>query len=167
MYKCGKILKNWNIEEIKPLPYKFDYHKDKDLIELYASAGHNRESMHIYNCFEDNIPLDFSFLKESFSFLGNISLAVNLFKPGQYLPLHFDLYQRYKKLYNLNDDIKICRIVLMLEDSHPGQILQVENSLIGNWEAGEWFSWCDGDKHAFYNLSTVDRYALQITGTIV
>lgn len=166
MYDSGKILKNWNMDEIRSLPYKFDYHKDKDLIDLYASRGHVRESMHIYNCFEDDLSIDFTSVKKCFSFLQNISLAVNLFKPGQYLPIHFDLYQKYKKHHRLSDDIKICRVIMMLENSSPGQILQIENNLIGNWEEGQWFSWCNQDRHAAYNFSTVDRYALQITGTI-
>jgi hypothetical protein len=166
MLKNGKIDRNWDIEEIKNLPYKFDYHKDLDLIKMYASLGHNEDSMIIYNCFEDEINLNLNYYKNSFSFLNNISLAVNLFKPGQYLPLHVDLYQRYKKIHNLDDNVKIFRIVVMLEDSVPGQILQIENNLIGNWQAGEWFGWVNCESHAFYNLSTVDRYAIQVTGTI-
>jgi hypothetical protein len=53
----------------------------------------------------------------------------------------------------------------MLEDSCPGQILQFENRVVGNWKAGDWFGWIGNELHAFYNFSMIDRYAIQITGT--
>jgi len=32
------------------------------------------------------------------------------------------------------------------------------------WEAGDVFGWQDSEKHTFINLSTEDRYAVQLTG---
>jgi hypothetical protein len=166
MQTSGYVEKNWDIKEVKSLPFKLDYHKDSNLIKSYTELGHSIEAMTLYNCFEQDINLDLSIYKNQFTFLRNISIAVNFFKPGQYLPLHFDLYQKYKNYHNLNDNVNVVRIILMLEDSAPGQILQINDSLVGKWMKGQWYSWANDDLHAFYNLSKSDRYALQITGTI-
>jgi len=165
MYIEGIIIPNWNIEEIKMLQYKLDYHKDLDLIKAYAESGHNKESMLLYNCFEDSIDVNFDYIRQSFSYLKNLSLAVNLFTPGQYLPLHSDLFQRYKEVHGLSTDQPIIRIILMLEDSVPGQIIQINDRTISSWKSGQWVGWVNDDKHAFYNFSKVNRYAVQITAT--
>ena len=54
----------------------------------------------------------------------------------------------------------------MLEDSSPGQILQVKDTAYCKWNAGECFYWRYDDEHAFYNFSMNDRYAIQITGIV-
>ena len=93
----------------------------------------------------------------------NVSVAINMFTPGQYLPLHGDLYGKYKTFHNLKNE-NIRRFVLMLEDSVPGQISQICDETIGTWKAGDWFGWDNDDIHAVYNFSTVWRYGIQITG---
>jgi hypothetical protein len=54
----------------------------------------------------------------------------------------------------------------MLENSSPGQILQIKDRAIAHWSAGNWYGWKDFDLHAFYNFSMENRYAVQITGTL-
>jgi hypothetical protein len=122
--------------------------------------------MQMRYCFENQLSsVNNTYIRNHFKSLDNLALAVNLFTPGQYLPLHYDLYQQYRSVFKLNGSEKITRIILMLEDSSPGQILQIENRVVGNWIAGDWFEWSGNELHAFYNFSMVDRYAIQITGT--
>jgi hypothetical protein len=52
----------------------------------------------------------------------------------------------------------------MLEDSSPGQILQVKDTAYCKWKSGDCFYWNYDEIHAFYNFSMKDRYAIQITG---
>ena len=165
MFIKGKIKPKWNIEDFKNLQYKLN--PDDDLSEEYSSYGHNRNCMYIYNCFQDNINLDTSYIFNSFNFLNCISIAVNLFKPGNYIPLHSDKFEKYKKIHKLNDISKIIRIILMLEDNDPGQIIQINEEVIGRWNSGEWFGWTGNDTHAFYNFSKKDRYAIQISGLLI
>lgn len=163
MQTFGTIPVSWNIDDFKNLIYKFD--PDPKISEEYSSVGHFLESMKFYNCFENNIPFTLDSIKENFDFLLNVRVAVNLFTPGQYIPLHFDRYERYVKLNQITDPTSITRIMLMLEDSVPGQFLQIENTVHSTWSAGDWFSWKYITPHAFYNLSKKSRYSLQITGT--
>ena len=163
----GNLLPDWNIEEFKTLEYKYDTHKDSALLDKYESLGHSRNNMTLYNYFEPNLfP---TCVRDSiipqFS-MSNVSVAVNMFKPGQYLPMHVDLFERYRQVHGLDKSVRIVRTIVMLEDSEPGQISQVCDQTIGNWSAGFWLQWEESDLHAFYNFSMKDRYALQITGTI-
>lgn len=163
--RVGYINPQWDADEFKVLNYKLDHHKDANLIEQYEDCGHNRASMMLYNYFEPNpLPESILYIKAKFSFLKNISTAVNLFKPGQYLPYHRDLYGHYKRINNLKKTDSVIRCMVMLEDSAPGQIMEIENLAFNTWTAGTVFKWADDDGHSFYNLSLKDRYAIQLTG---
>lgn len=166
MQNQGHIDPQWNIEDFKNLQYKFDTHKDSNLLELYQTSGHDIAAMTLYNYFEpEPMPsaLD-DHITPSFSFLDNLAVAINLFKPGQYLPYHKDLYQKYRQYHSV-EDRSIMRCILMLEDGVPGQILEIGKQVYSCWSSGDWFSWVDEENHAFYNFSTANRYAVQITGT--
>jgi hypothetical protein len=166
MYTQGYLCPTWDINQFKQLEYKLDYHKDTSLIDDYVSSGHERNCIHLYNCFEDKLKLDTSYIRDHFKWVSNLALAVNLFTPGQYLPMHKDRYQRYKSVFNTDSNDDIIRIILMLEDSHVGQLLQIEDSAIAKWSAGDWFGWTGSENHAFYNFSMTNRYAIQLTGIL-
>ena len=155
----------WNMERYRALDYKLDHHKDTNLTQKYLDAGHSAEAMTLYNYFEPNpMPPSVEYICSYFTELEKISVAVNLFKPGQYLPVHVDLYDAYKKLHGLTNEI-IYRYIIMLEDGVDGQMSVIGDEAHTMWEAGDVFGWKDCDKHTFYNLSTEDRYAVQLTGT--
>jgi hypothetical protein len=80
--------------------------------------------------------------------------------------MHKDLYGNFKVLHGLEDKDAIVRIIVMMEDSVPGQILQIGDNSWSKWRAGDWMGWINSTEHASYNLSMSDRYAWQITGTI-
>lgn len=164
MFNHGHIKPTWNINEFKTLDYKFDTHKDDALLNEFASYGHSKMYMTLYNYFQPNpFPsVVFDYIVPHFD-LENISVAINLFRPGQYLPVHKDLYGKYKTYHGLTNE-NIQRVIVMLEDSVPGQISQACGRTMGEWKAGDWISWDNDDPHAIYNMSTVDRYAIQITG---
>ena len=166
MLSKGRIAPHWDINEFKELNYKADTHKDQALLEQYAHAGHSMQSMALYNYFQPN-PLPQcveNYIMPYFNYLENIGVAVNYFKPAQYLPVHVDLFGRYSEVHQIAAE-EITRIIIMLEDSQPGQISQECDETVGKWSAGDWFQWDSADAHAFYNFSTRDRYAIQLTGT--
>ncbi len=170
MIEHGHLEPNWDIDEFVNLPYRHDTPYDtgnRELIEQYAISGHSFYNMSMYNCFETvALPAVVTdYIKPAFAHFKNLTVAVNLFKPGQYLPYHVDKFEKYRKLNNIVDE-QIVRVILMLEDSKPGQISQVCDSTVGNWRAGDWFQWYAEDYHTFYNLSLYNRYAIQLTGTI-
>jgi hypothetical protein len=166
MFKKGHIVPRWNISEFKALNYKFDTHKDDRLLDQYEEVGHDRSRMALYNYFQPNpFPSVVSdYIVPHFSDLEHVGVAINYFKPAQYLPVHVDLFGKYSQIHGIEDE-EITRIILMLEDSKPGQISQICDQTIGCWKAGDWFQWDSEDPHAFYNFSMHDRYAIQITGT--
>lgn len=161
------ITPKWNIEDFKNLQYCLTTYKGEGIINQYVEVGHNRSMISLYNYHEPNLMPDcvIDYIKPHFKFLNHVALAINYFKPGQYLPLHSDLYEKYVKVYKVNLK-NIVRIILMLEDSSPGQIIQIKDSCIGTWKSGDCFSWNGEDIHAFYNFSINDRYAIQITGVL-
>lgn len=161
----------WNIFEVKSLQFNTDEFEQitvRKQLQQFVDAGHNSRNIVINNYFETSPMPAFvdEYVKPNFSELKNLVAAFNLFYPGQYLPLHSDLYGKYCKLNNISNIDVVCRIILMLEDSSPGQIIQIDNSVHGKWVAGDYFSWNGATKHAFYNFSNTPRYALQLTGTL-
>lgn len=89
--------------------------------------------------------------------------AFNRTPPGNVLPLHRDMYQIYMKIYNIKNIEKITRFIIFLEDSKPGHLLQIEDTVYSTWKAGQYASWQGSTLHAAYNLGTEHRYTLQIT----
>jgi hypothetical protein len=162
MQKFGNIPVSWNIDDFKNLTYKLD--PDPIICQEYSSVGHSLEAMKFYNCFEPDINFSLDKILINFNFLSKIRIAVNLFTPGQYIPLHADKYEKFIKINQLPNSDSIVRIILMLEDNEPGQFLQIENNIVSSWKAGDCFSWKSSATHAFYNLSKKNRYSLQITG---
>lgn len=155
----------WDIKEFHNLEYLYAEHKNQALVDNYISSGHSKKHLSLYNYFEPN-PMPscvYEYIKPKFNFLDKIAFAVNFFKPGQYLPLHVDLFGKYIELHNVKYE-DVSRWVLMLEDCVPGQMLQIEKNVYGNWKAGDCFGWKSSEKHAFYNMSMIGRYAMQITG---
>ena len=157
----------WNISDFKSLKYVLSSHRDEELVEDYVRSGHNREkmSMHKYHLPNKMPACIDEYILPKFNFLNNAAPAINYFKPGQYLPLHIDLFGRYAEIYDA-DPKNIIRCMVMLEDSSPGQILQVKDTAYCKWKSGDCFYWNYNDLHAFYNLSRKDRYAVQITGVL-
>jgi hypothetical protein len=159
------IKPNWNIGDFYNLNYILCTHKDEELVSQYLSSGHSKEKLSMYKYHLPNpMPKCVNeYIIPHFTFLDKVTPAVNCFKPGQYLPLHTDLYGKYVEI-NEVDSEKVIRCMVMLEDSLPGQILQIKDIAYCKWNAGDCFYWDYNEIHAFYNFSMKDRYAIQITG---
>ena len=161
------IFPNWNIEKFKNLKYTLSTHKDGELVDQYLASGHNKEKLSIYKYQLPNpMPrcVD-EYIVPHFTFLDKVAVAVNHFKPGQYLPLHTDLYGKYMELNDVDSE-NVIRCMVMLENNSPGQILQIKDKCVGSWKSGDCFYWNYDEIHAFYNFSMNDRYAIQVTGVL-
>jgi hypothetical protein len=167
MIKKFNITPKWEISDFHHLDYFLTTHKDQKLMNQYIDSGHSENHMTLYNCHQPSFMPDcvFEYIIPQFNFLNNVAVAINYFKPGQYLPLHIDIFEKYIKIYNVPID-KIVRYVVMLEEGISGQILQIEDNFFTNWNPGDCFGWDYLKTHAFYNLSLEDRYAIQITGVL-
>lgn len=158
----------WNIEEFYDLNYVVAPFHDDYKIDEYVDAGHRRESLDIQKYLEPNPMPSFvhDYVFPFFSHLKGVVSAVNLFTPASYLPYHSDSYYAYKRLFHITTET-IVRTVVMLDDWVPGQIILIDRESFSGWSAGDCFSWEDDTPHSFYNMSLVNRYALQITGHMV
>lgn len=160
----GKIEPTWNKEDLKNLLFVDETHRDKELNNTYVTAGHNLQNMAIGILQENMIFPDWAIkVKQNFNFK-NITTTIHRLRPGNYLPIHFDLYQNYKKIFNVSTE-NIYRIIVFLEDWQPGHMLDINNKIYNNWSAGDYVGWINDTPHAAYNFGLNDRYTLQITGT--
>lgn len=164
MIHRGYFKPDWDIEEFKTLNYRFAPPPLGKVLDEFASVGHSKMYMTIFHCMQPNhFPsVVYDYILPQFD-LSHVGVAANLLLPGQYLPNHIDYYHKYIEVHNLTDE-PIRRYILFLEDSVRGQISQACGYTFGAWRAGDWIGWDRGDEHAVYNFSTVNRYALQITG---
>jgi hypothetical protein len=161
------IKPNWNIKDFYNLDYQLCTHKDQELVDQYLNSGHSEKKLSMYKYHLPNpMPKCVNdYIVPYFTFLDKVAPAVNYFKPGQYLPLHTDLYGKYVEINDVNSE-NVIRCMVMLEDNSPGQILQIKDTCIGSWKSGDCFYWNYDEIHAFYNFSMKDRYAIQLTGVL-
>lgn len=82
------------------------------------------------------------------------------------MPNHVDHFETYRRVFNV-DRNDVYRALVFLEDWAPGQYLEVDHKLLSMWKAGDYVRWHADTDHASANIGTTDRYALQITGTLL
>ncbi len=163
------ITPDWNIDDYKSLSFKRDTVKGQTTVQEYFKVGHKPKQMTMLNYFEPNpMPNSVEYVKTFFNDLVNVTAAVNVFEPGNYLPLHRDNYRKYRSV--AKDVLQgrgieaVYRYVVMLEDSAAGQMMHIKDTIHHTWVAGDVFGWVGDEMHTFYNMSLKDRYAIQITG---
>ena len=105
----GYVEPQWNIQDYVNLRYNQDT-VDDTYLNNFLDAGHNRNQMCLYNYFEPQVmPVSIDYVKSKFNFLSNLTAAINLVLPGQYMPLHRDLYMHDGDIYTRSQtQIKSC-----------------------------------------------------------
>jgi len=89
--------------------------------------------------------------------------SISKIPAGKVLPLHRDHFRTFSKIHNITDLSDIVRYLVFLQKHTPGQLFQIEDTVYSSWEKGNYLSWTSDQYHAVYNMSNVDRVALQIT----
>lgn len=105
-----------------------------------------------------------TFFKQQFPWLLNPLFAIQKMSSGMMLPYHSDEYAYFLRTNPEVDISQVCRVIVFLEDWHPGHISEIDNKSNSNWRAGDWVSWMSRTPHMAANLGYLDRYTLQITG---
>lgn len=82
------------------------------------------------------------------------------------MPNHIDHFNTYCEIFNVKRD-DVYRALVFLEDWAPGQYLEVNHKALTSWKAGDFVLWHADVDHASANIGVTDRYALQLTGTLV
>ena len=156
----------WSTEDYAKLHYTAEYFRDSSQLDEWKIAGHHLPNTTI-GIFPVTSPTEFSTKIESyFGHLHHIGICFHLLLPGHYLPLHSDAYGFYTKKYGITDINKIHRYIMFLEDSQPGHLLTVGDTIYSQWCAGDVKSFSGAMPHSAINLGMTPRYTLQITGIV-
>ena len=155
-------------ENHKSLEYIYEDFKDIKKIEEWKNCGFDLQQLKI-GLHQLKNPYDWmKCVTEVIDSLPikNPAYCIHCLTPGNFLPSHSDLYGYYAKQNNINDLNKIIRIIVFLDDAVPGQLLIVDNTCHINYKKGDVAYWTGQTSHLAANLSEVNRYTLQITGTL-
>jgi hypothetical protein len=159
---------NW-VDQHKNLEYKIDYFKDAETLKLWQDSGIDKTQTKIYlHQIKKPYVWMFDLINQVNNFfnISNCSYAFHKITPGNFLLMHSDKFDFFKKKFNIQEIHKIQRIIIFLEKGDPGHILIVNDKCFMNWKRGEYASWIGGTPHLAANLGTTDRYTLQITGIV-
>ena len=86
---------------------------------------------------------------------------------GTILPVHQDTYTRYIELFDLKGrEHTVHRAIVFLENWSSGHYLEINNTPIVKWLAGDVVIWSYDTPHMAANMGLNPRYTLQITGHI-
>jgi hypothetical protein len=83
------------------------------------------------------------------------------YMPGQCLPLHYDGFEGFKRLYGKDGS---TRFFVAVSDWDWGHVLQVHDNIISNWQPGDTYIIPAGVCHASANFGIAPKYTLTITG---
>lgn len=159
--KRGNIVATWQESDYKELSYEnITYGKQISIVDERDFQRYNIGMGYVRS---HNLGENLG-ITDNFEWLTDINYAVHKIYPGQVLPYHKDHYIRYKEIYGITNSDSIERIILFLENWKIGQILGIEDTIISNWNAGDWVSWQGETVHMAANLGHEIRYTLQITG---
>ena len=166
MFKQGLIIPFWEYHHRYLNYVRESFNCQEDLI-LWRSQGYSQEHFtgEMYDMRNPMPP----WAEKFFSVFEGNNVGLSFYKMNtcNILPSHRDTYNRYIKLFNIQDTSKIHRAVIFLEDWQPGHIFEIERTPITNWKAGEYVLWQYDAEHMAANLGLEPRYTLQITYTDV
>ena len=152
----------------KELNFSYEDFKDPVKIDEWANCGFDLQRLKI----------GLHQLKEPYSWMScvdnvinrlhikNPAYCIHCLTPGNFLPMHSDLYAYYAKQNNVINLNKIIRIIVFLDDAVPGHLLIVDKDCYSNYQRGDTAHWIGTTPHMAANLSQVNRYTLQITGIL-
>ena len=166
MFKQGLITPFWEYQHRYLNYVRESFNCEEDLI-LWRSQGYSQEHFtgEMYDMRNPMPP----WAEKFFSVFEGNNVGLSFYKMNtcNILPQHRDTYNRYIKLFNIQDTSKIHRAVIFLEDWQPGHIFEIEQTPITNWKAGEYVLWQYDAEHMAANLGLEPRYTLQVTYTNV
>ena len=85
-------------------------------------------------------------------------------KPGEIIPWHRDLFLKYIQLHSIKNVNTIVRAVIFVEDWKSGHYIEIDETPVIKWKAGDFVLWRYNTPHVAGNFGNEDRYTLQLTG---
>lgn len=163
----GHIQPTWDLEDIKQLKLvgkSYSLSNSNALSDLFDPEDAQRYNTSVWQIKDLEGDIKFFSIYKEFNWLKQIKVQVNRLDPGNVLPKHKDVYKFYNELTGINDNSKISRVMVMLDDWQSGQYIEIANFGFTNWTAGDWISFKLSDLHMTANLGHSSRYIMIITG---
>jgi len=162
-YRIGHINPWWNTS-FKDLDYEYYPLKNTDDEKKWIEQGYQGLKLNggLYNMSK---PMP-EYAKPFFTIWDwqNVGIAFYRQKTLEALPLHFDKYTSYVKMFDIKDPSVIWRCIVFLEDWRSGHYFEIGNSAHLNWRAGDYICWNNDEPHFAGNFGIEPKYTMQITG---
>lgn len=94
----------------------------------------------------------------------NIGISFYRMNTLNMLPVHIDLYPKYRQLFNIQDLNIVNRAIVFLDNWKSGHYFEIDNVPFVNWRRGDFVTWNNDVPHFAGNFGLEPRYTLQITG---
>lgn len=154
-------------EEYKHLDYTNESFNNPDDVATWTSYGYPPKFTGDMCDMRKVLPIWNSEIISYFETAGWKDVGTSYYRmsSGTILPKHRDTYKRYVDLFNLKGREKtITRAIIFLEDWKSGHYLEVNDTPIVNWKAGDIAHWQYDTPHLAANMGLEPRYTLQVTG---
>lgn len=170
-YHITNIEPIWDIKEVENLEYFTQPFTDTETLDKWKSIYNKTFTLGSLADYRSKQPevqhKIVSNILDNISDLGSFTnFGFNWFKmvPGDVIPYHEDAYINYRKYYNVKYE-NVWRAVVLLQDWHPGFILEIDGNPLYKYSAGTVAMWRGDTSHLVANYGVVPRYTLQITMT--
>jgi len=165
-FLTASTVRNWWGISHRNLQYINEPFNDEASIERWRELGYTQQKFtgDLYDMRSDE-PEWINEFRSLFKWQ-HWSWSVYSMPPGIVLPSHQDTYRRFREIYNVTDAEKILRAVVFLEDWSSGHYLEVNETPIVKWKAGDYVVWSNDTPHMAANMGVTNRYTLQITGVV-
>jgi hypothetical protein len=168
-YQTGNIKPFWDIEEVANLDYFYEPFNDPDTVQKWTDIydqqfrpGLQADWRRAQPAWTHRITQD---LVAQGIVLSRVGTSFYKMRPGDLLPQHQDTYAAYCAYHQVPAD-HVFRIIVFLQDWHPGFLFELAGRSFSHYSAGTWVGWRYNTPHMAGNLARVPRYTLQITGTL-
>ncbi len=165
------------LEKLKPfwdrqytvLDYKNEkFNNDRD-VDWWLNAGYHDKFTGDMCDMRSPQPSWNDQIVKHFSELGWQDVGTSYYRmtTGTVLPEHVDTYKKYIELFDLNGrEDTVRRAVVFLEDWKSGHYLEIDETPVQKWSAGDYVTWSRATPHMAANIGLEPRYTLQITGHV-
>jgi len=148
--------------------WKDDPLASPDTIDQYKEAQVPYNKLYLEGKFDEKLNADYLPIVEAIG-LTNVKVLIHIQQPGQMHPLHLDKTYGGGHWDYLGDSKyeKLGRVLIMLDDWHPGQVILMGNDHFVKWRKGDviYFRWQDVP-HGTCNFGLHNRPMLFTTGEI-
>lgn len=130
--------------------------------------GYTEHSTRVWKNIFKNPKLEFEWERDIIKELpfSQATSAVVLQPPGVVMPWHQDSYMYFKRIVSPELSNRLVRFLLFLKDWEMGQLLQIGNSMLTHWKAGEVAVWHPTVYHVAANVGFTNKWTCNITGVL-